>query len=186
MGCNGLQFSHLWMRPPRLRVGVGPGKDRRINKRGTVPIFVRRKWDCPYEVANRRAAWFEKSEPASKGRLEDRNHDSVERKRLLQLGGKGNAAAVAQAVFEVIARPRWADYFVGMTFPWGFYSPDEYGRWLREAGFVALRLELIPKDMTQEGRKGLEGWLRTTWMPYGSEFPPICSSSFSTRLSKGT
>ena len=24
-----------------------PAKDRRIDKRGTVPIFVRRKWDCP-------------------------------------------------------------------------------------------------------------------------------------------
>ena len=75
-------------------------------------------------------------------------------------------------VFEVIARQRWADYFVGMTFPWGFYSPDEYGRWLREAGFVALRLELIPKDMTQEGREGLEGWLRAAWKPYWRSMDP--------------
>ena len=26
---------------------VGAAKDRRMNKWGTVPIFVRRKWDCP-------------------------------------------------------------------------------------------------------------------------------------------
>ncbi len=104
---------------------------------------------------------------------------------LLQFGGKGNAVAVAQVVFEVIARPRWADYFVGMTFPWGFYNPDEYGRWLREAGFVALRLELIPKDMTQEGRKGLEGWLRTTWMPYWQRVPADLQQQFFDEIVEG-
>ena len=30
---------------------------------------------------------------------------------LLQFGGRGNAAEVVQIVSEVIARPKWADYF---------------------------------------------------------------------------
>ena len=97
---------------------------------------------------------------------------------MLQLGGKGNAAEVAWVVSEVIARPLWADYFVGFTFPWGFYSPDEYGPWLEEAGLVATRLELIPKDMTHEGRQGLDGWLRTTWMPYWQRVPADLQQQF--------
>ncbi len=97
---------------------------------------------------------------------------------MLQLGGKGNAAEVARVVFDVIARPLWADYFGGFTFPWGFYSPDEYRPWLNEADLVPTRLELIPKDMTHEGRKGLDGWLRTTWMPYWQRVPTDLQQQF--------
>jgi trans-aconitate 2-methyltransferase len=78
----------------------------------------------------------------------------------------------------VIARPLWAEYFVDFRFPWGFYGPDEYRPWLEEAGFTVTRLELMPKDMTHEGRKGLEGWLRTTWMPYWQRVPTELQQQF--------
>jgi trans-aconitate 2-methyltransferase len=97
---------------------------------------------------------------------------------LLQFGGKGNAAEVAQVVSEVIARPKWADYFVNFTFPWGFYGPDEYRPWLEEAGVAVTHLALVPKDMTHEGRKGLDGWLRTTWMPYWQRVPTELQQQF--------
>jgi hypothetical protein len=97
---------------------------------------------------------------------------------LLQFGGKGNAADIATVASEVIGRPQWADYFVGMKFPWGFYSPDEYHPWLEEAGLTATNLVLIPKDMTQEGRNGLEGWMRTTWMPYWQRVPADLQQQF--------
>lgn len=29
-----------------------------------------------------------------------------------------------------------------------------------------MRVELVPKNMTHEGREGLAGWLRTMWMPF--------------------
>jgi trans-aconitate methyltransferase len=90
---------------------------------------------------------------------------------LLQFGGKGNADAVVQAMSEVIARPRWAEYFTGFEFPWGFYSPEGYEPWLRQAGLLPKRLALIPKDMTQEGPQGLKDWLRSTWMPYWERVP---------------
>ena len=35
-----------------------------------------------------------------------------------------------------------------------------------------------PKDMTHEGRKGLEGWLRTTWMPYWQRVPAELQQQF--------
>ena len=35
----------------------------------------------------------------------------------------------------------------------------------------ARRVELIPKQMRQDGREGLAGWLRTTWMPYTHRVP---------------
>jgi hypothetical protein len=42
---------------------------------------------------------------------------------------------------------------------------------MRDAGLAAGRVELIPKDMTHDGRAGLAGWLRTTWMPYLQRLP---------------
>jgi trans-aconitate 2-methyltransferase len=85
---------------------------------------------------------------------------------LLQFGGKGNAADMVLVVSRVTARPQWGGCFGGFALPWGFYSPEEYRPWMHEAGLVPTRVELIPKDMVHDGRAGLAGWLRTTWMPY--------------------
>ncbi len=90
---------------------------------------------------------------------------------LFQLGGRGNAADIL-SVFDVLtAGDRWKPYFRDFEFPYGFYGPEEYRPWLEEAGFRALRVELIPKDMKQEGREGLAGWIRTTWLPYTQRLP---------------
>jgi trans-aconitate methyltransferase len=90
---------------------------------------------------------------------------------LLQMGGRGNAEDVAEVFHRLITRPQWAAYFEGLAFPWGFHGPEEYRRWLSEAGLIADRVELIGKDMVQEGEAGLAGWVRTTWMPYTSRVP---------------
>jgi trans-aconitate 2-methyltransferase len=42
---------------------------------------------------------------------------------------------------------------------------------LKESGFSINRVELIPKDMTHDGKSGLEGWIRTTWLPYTERIP---------------
>lgn len=97
---------------------------------------------------------------------------------LLQFGGRSNAAQLVQVVSEVVAAPRWAEFFADFTFPWAFYGPEEYRPWLDESGLVTRRLELIAKDMTQEGRHGLEGWFRTTWMPYWQRVPGPLQQAF--------
>jgi len=87
-------------------------------------------------------------------------------KALLQMGGRGNAAGVVAVAECVIASQEWRGYFQGFGFPYGFYGPDEYRKWLRKAGLQARRVELIPKDAAHKGREGFEGWFRTTWLPY--------------------
>jgi len=90
---------------------------------------------------------------------------------LLQMGGRGNAAAVFQALAEVVARPVWRGAFAGFANPYAFYGPEEYRQWLPQAGFHPLRVELIPKDMQHADAAGLRGWLRTTWFPYTDRLP---------------
>jgi len=68
-------------------------------------------------------------------------------------------------------RDCWAGYFTGHSNPYGFYGPEEYRAWLTVAGLSARRVELIPREMTQRGREGLAGWVRTTWMPYTHRVP---------------
>jgi trans-aconitate 2-methyltransferase len=87
-------------------------------------------------------------------------------KVLLQMGGRGNAARVAEAMDEVCSRPEWRERFAGFQFPYGFFGLDEYQAWLTEASLVPVRVELIPKDMAHADRDAFEGWLRTTWLPY--------------------
>lgn len=91
---------------------------------------------------------------------------------LLQMGGRGNAGAVFEAVDVVLARPGWAPFFAGFENPYGFFGDDEYRALAEAAGLKVERVELIPKDMEQAGREGLLGWLRTTWLPYLERVSP--------------
>lgn len=90
---------------------------------------------------------------------------------LLQMGGKGNAAEIMAVVDSMIRTPRWAPFFSNFTFRYGFHAPDDYRRWLIEAGLRPIRVELIPKTMHHAGREGLIGWFRTTWLPYVNAIP---------------
>jgi len=97
---------------------------------------------------------------------------------VLSCGGKGNAAAIVSVMDELIRKPHWARYFAAFAFPYHFYATADsectafrYERGLPEAGFRPIRLELVEKDMAQQGREGLAGWIRTTWMPYTHRLP---------------
>jgi len=99
-------------------------------------------------------------------------------KILFQMGGKGNAQDIIAAVDEVIKNEKWRSYFNDFSFPYAFCSPDDYKQWLNDVGFSIKRLELIPKDMTQKGKKGLAGWIRTTWRPYTRRIPENEQNTF--------
>ena len=87
-------------------------------------------------------------------------------KILLQMGGRGNAADVLAVFDTLIESNEWQGCFQGFTFPYGFYDADEYRQWVREAGFEAKRIELIPKDAIHQDCSAFKAWIRTTWLPY--------------------
>ena len=98
---------------------------------------------------------------------------------LLQMGGKGNADEMVSVVHDLIKREKWRSYFPNdLAFPYYFHSDEEYRKWLEDAGFDAVRVELVPKDMQQKGQEGLAGWLRTTWHPYTELVPPNLVEEF--------
>jgi trans-aconitate methyltransferase len=90
---------------------------------------------------------------------------------LFQMGGRGNIAEILPVVEEIMAREPWRPYFTGFVFPYYFFGPEEYEEWLEQAGFQTQRVELIPKDMPRVGKKGLVGWIRSTWLPYLEPVP---------------
>jgi trans-aconitate 2-methyltransferase len=90
---------------------------------------------------------------------------------LFQMGGKGNAQAILFVLDDLLVEDRWSTFFDGFTFPYGFHAPEEYDAWLREAGLKPERVELLLKDMTLQGKEGLAGWVRTTWLPYTERLP---------------
>jgi trans-aconitate methyltransferase len=90
---------------------------------------------------------------------------------LLQMGGRGNAAAIISVLNDVKKTARWDPYFTGFEFPYGFHDAADYKIWLKQAGFDSVRAELIPKDMTHAGKAELVGWIRTTWLPYTQRIP---------------
>ena len=90
---------------------------------------------------------------------------------LFQMGGRGNGEEIFAIAQSMAASEDWRAFFKDFEFPWGFHAPQEYEKWCAEAGLCTRRVELIPKDMTQEGKEGLAGWVRTTWMPFTGRVP---------------
>lgn len=92
-------------------------------------------------------------------------------KILLRMGGKGDAEGIISVMNKVRASNQWAQYFTDFEFPFTFLGVDDYHNLLKDAGFFINRVELIPKDMIHDGKSGLEGWIRTTWLPYTQRIP---------------
>jgi trans-aconitate 2-methyltransferase len=90
---------------------------------------------------------------------------------LFQMGGKGNAQEILSILDGLFREEPWMKFFESFSFPYGFYAPEEYRVWLCEAKLEPERVELVPKDMQLQGREGLAGWIRTTWLPYTERLP---------------
>jgi trans-aconitate methyltransferase len=104
-------------------------------------------------------------------------------KILLQMGGKGNAGDIISALTRLQSKKEWRPYFNDFEFPYGFWGKEAYTQLLKDAGFAVHRVELIPKDMVHEGQSGLEGWIRTTWLPYIQQVPEEKRDEFIRALS---
>ncbi len=92
-------------------------------------------------------------------------------KILLRMGGKGDAAGILSIMDDLKTSDKWVQYFTEFEFPFTFLGVDDYQALLKESRFSIIRVELIPKDMTHDGKSGLEGWIRTTWLPYTQRIP---------------
>jgi trans-aconitate methyltransferase len=101
---------------------------------------------------------------------------------LLQMGGEGNAESIISLLETIIAEKEWKQYFSGFEFPYGFYDPETYELWLKEAALSPIRVELIPKDMSYKDKDGLAAWIRTTWLPYTDRVPTHQRKEFITQF----
>ncbi|MDP1659908.1 MAG: methyltransferase domain-containing protein [Methylotenera sp.] len=99
-------------------------------------------------------------------------------KILLRMGGQGDAAGILEVMDDLRGSDKWAQYFGEFEFPFTFMGVEAYQILLKEAGFSIKRVELIPKDMTHDGKAGLEGWIRTTWLPYTGRIPAELKEMF--------
>ncbi len=66
---------------------------------------------------------------------------------LAQFGGKGNVAEILKVTNSMLENEKWSSDFRDFIFPYGFYGPEEYGKWLKDAGFSIKCLELISKNI---------------------------------------
>ncbi len=101
---------------------------------------------------------------------------------MLQMGGQGNASDVVALFHAHTNQRKWRLYFSNFEPPYAFYSSVEYRQWIRDVGLQPQRIELVPKDMTHEGRAGFEGWIKTTWIPYIETVPPDLRTAFMTEF----
>jgi trans-aconitate 2-methyltransferase len=100
------------------------------------------------------------------------------------MGGRRRAAAVYNAIGELAQFERWGSFLSGVASPHHFCDAEEYKKWLPQAGLAPRRVERVPKSMRLAGKSGLEGWLRTTWVPYTDRIPTGQRSQFLEELAQ--
>ena len=101
---------------------------------------------------------------------------------LLQMGGKGNAAGILKVLSDLMAGTTWKAYFGDFKFSYHFYSPEEYSIWINQTGFIISRIDLINKNMIHKDGASLEGWIRTTWLPYLQPIPGKLRQKFISQI----
>lgn len=82
------------------------------------------------------------------------------------MGGRGTAAVVYGVLDQMKGEERWGGFLERAVSPHFFRGPEEYARWLRDAGLEARRVELVRKPMRHADAAALLGWLRTTWVAF--------------------
>jgi trans-aconitate methyltransferase len=128
------------------------------------------RFDSEFDIIFSNAAlhWIKNQKPLLKGFWKSLKPGG---KLLVQMGGKGNAADVFKIIDSMLEEEKWGSYFRNFVFPYGFYEPEEYEKWLKDAGFSVKSLELISKVMILEGERGLFNWFSSTWHPYIQQIP---------------
>lgn len=101
---------------------------------------------------------------------------------LFQMGGQGNVADFFAVADLVTAEYPWKKYFAGFSPTWRFCSDREYAGLLHTAGFEPVRADLLTVDMVHQNRYELEGWIRTTWLPFLERLPDCKKEEFITEL----
>lgn len=101
---------------------------------------------------------------------------------IISCGGKGNAAEILETFAELTTERPWNAYFDDFYNPYFFSRLQDYQMWLEKYNFAVKRLELVPKDMTHQGREGLASWIRTTWMPFTKSVPENKREDFITQF----
>lgn len=94
-------------------------------------------------------------------------------KTLLQMGGLGNASELLDIAYKMIREPTWGPYFNAFKEPYYFFGPEEYKKWLKQAGFETIRVELVHKDMVHESPDALIHWLSPVSIPFTKRLPEL-------------
>ena len=99
-----------------------------------------------------------------------------------QFGAKGNAAGVTEIAEAMTKTPEWAPYFSGFSFPWSYFSLDEYRALLHDAGFTIKAIDSYPREFVHQTRDDLTHWITYGWNPYLERLPETLRDKFKTQI----
>jgi trans-aconitate methyltransferase len=92
-------------------------------------------------------------------------------KLIIQCAGRKTGDDLTASARDVIRSDKWKQYFRGFSNPYGNYGPEEYHEWIALAGLEELKVEMTIEEMVLPERSGLEGFIRTTWLPITEQVP---------------
>lgn len=97
-------------------------------------------------------------------------------KILFQMGGRGNAVEILDAIRDITKRAAWENYFQAFTPPYHFYGPEEYNRW--RPAFPARGLSWSRRTCSIREWKGSKAGSGQHGFPTRTACRPNCAMCF--------
>jgi len=99
-------------------------------------------------------------------------------KLFLQMGGYGNQQEMVDLVEKTSGNGKWRKYFDGFKFKYGYYSVEDYRKWIKETNLIEKRIELVNLDNILKGKEGVEKWIKLAFSPYVQKLTDNEASEF--------
>lgn len=92
-------------------------------------------------------------------------------KARLWMGGKGNLADYMEILLSVMRDNKWKQYFKSGDIPIYNFSEKEYTQWIKDAGMIMRRVELVDAVMIHDSLDLFKGWIKITTIPFAQRIP---------------
>ncbi|MGA9189078.1 MAG: hypothetical protein WB014_11130 [Methanosarcina sp.] len=90
--------------------------------------------------------------------------------------GRGNAAGILKIIDSIIEDEKWSWYLRDFVFPYGFYGPEEYREWLKNAGYSKTPENEL-KRYGSCGKRKLAS-MASTWHPFTQKVREMLRNKF--------
>lgn len=97
---------------------------------------------------------------------------------ILQFHGKETYRGISTVIQDLIQEDKWNNQFKPYNVVYGFYTLEEYKKFLKESNLVTEKIDLYETEITYKGKEELLKSIQNTWLSLSSRIPSHLYQNF--------